>query len=641
MDTIAKLTRVSYMYPRSEELVLQDVSLDILEGEFLGIIGPTGAGKTTLCLTLNGIVPQFYGGRFFGHVTVAGLDSLEHPISALAQHVGIVFEDPEAQITATSVENEIAFALENLRVPREEIRARIPQVLEAVRLDGMERKHPHELSGGEKQRLAIAAALALRPDLLILDEPTSQLDPIGSQEVFATVRELNKQLNVTIVMASHAAEEMAEHTDRIALLSEGTLVQIGKPDDVYGAVALLRQHHLRPPQVASTFYLIQRAGLPVTRTPVRYREAVEQLETLVDHQGLSRERGGPRSAGSMPHAKAMCVASKSGLTELALRRGELHRDPDGQNRSLLSVEDLVHVYADGTQALRGVSMDVDEGEYVLIIGQNGAGKSTLVKHFVKLLEPTAGAVRVAGTDTRNLSVSELARRIGYVAQNPDNQIFNATVEDEVAFALRNIRRRSGDAIAPGEINSRVTESLEAMGLLAARDRHPLALSKGDRARVVVAAILAMRPEIIIFDEPTTGQDYRGAKYILDISRQLHEMGKTVIVITHHLYLMPDYAERVVVMGKGTVLADAPIRQVFHATDVLNATYLTPPQAVLLAQAVCKHGVAPYPLLTPEEVAACIARRWADEGSKSPAAAASSARCSVPDETLPCPSGGDA
>ena len=242
IKVIAVLDKVSYIYPNAKDTVLKDISLTIKKGEFLGIIGATGAGKTTLCLALTGIVPQFYGGRFFGKIAIAGLDTLDHPVSELARHVGIVFEDPEIQITATSVENEIAFALENLCVPREEILRRIPIVLKSVRLEGFEKKNPQELSGGQKQRLAIAAALALQPDLLILDEPTSQLDPIGSQEVFATVRELKEELGVAIVMVSHAAEEMAEFCDRIALLSQGKLIAVGTPDEIYSQVDLLHQN---------------------------------------------------------------------------------------------------------------------------------------------------------------------------------------------------------------------------------------------------------------------------------------------------------------------------------------------------------------------------------------------------------------
>jgi len=567
-EPIASLEAVSYMYPRSTDPVLKDISLDIYKGEFLGLIGPTGAGKTTLCLTLNGIVPQFYQGRFFGQATVAGLDTLEHPIHRLARHVGAVFQDPETQLIATSVENEIAFALENLSLPREEIMARIPQALEAVRLEGTEKKHPHELSGGQKQRLAIAAALAMQPDLLVLDEPTSQLDPVGTEEVFATVRELNRELGVTIVMTSHAAEEMAEYANRLALLSHGELVLTGTADEIYGQIDLLELHHLRPPQVASTFYIAKNHGLPVDCVPVRLRAGIGALDTL---QGRCR------------------VVAPEALPQPAPRE-----DPP-----VLSVQNLEHTYPDGTQALHGVSLDVHSGEYLLIIGQNGAGKTTLVKHFLKLLEPTAGTVLVEGTDTRSLSVSGLAQRIGYVAQNPDNQIFSATVGDEVAFALKNLD------YPEEEIEARTVESLEAMGLLAYRDQHPLSLPKGDRARIVIAASLAMKPETIIFDEPTTGQDFLGARYILDVSRKLYEMGKTVIVITHHLYLMPDYAERVIVMGKGTLLLDAPIREAYHQTELLHSTYLTPPQAVLLAQHLGRQTGQELPLLTPEEVASCL------------------------------------
>ena len=567
-EPIAVLNQVSYMYPRSPEPVLRDISLEVYRGEFLGLIGPTGAGKSTLCLTFNGIVPQFFGGRFFGSATVAGLDTLDHAISQMAQHVGAVFEDPETQLIATSVENEIAFALENLRLPREEIMARIKPALAAVRLEGTEKKHPHELSGGQKQRLAIAAALAVRPDLLILDEPTSQLDPVGAQEVFATVRELNKELGMTIVMASHAAEEMAEYADRLALLSHGSLEALGTPDELYAQVERLHAHALRPPQVASAFYLINQAGIATPTTPVRLEAGIAALDALQAQHPAEPPAALPVPA---PH--------------------------DGA--PLLSVRNLKHTYDDGTQALTGVSLDIREGEYVLIVGQNGAGKSTLVKQFLKLLTPTEGTVTVGGADTSTLTMSELARRIGYVAQNPDNQIFNASVEEEVAFALRNL------GYPAPEVQARTRESLEAMGLWEQRAIHPLALPKGDRARVVIAAILAMKPEIIIFDEPTTGQDYRGARYILDISRDLHRAGKTVIVITHHLYLMPEYAERVVVMGKGTILLDAAIRPAYHQLDLLRSTFLTPPQAVLLAQELSRRDGREFPLLTPAEVAACF------------------------------------
>ena len=570
-ENIAVLENVSYSYPRLDSMVLTDISLSIRKGEFFGLIGPTGAGKTTFCCALNGIVPHFYGGRFFGRIEVAGLDTLDHPISVLAKHVGQVFEDPETQLIATSVENEIAFALENLKVPRDEIIKRIPRVLEAVRLEGMEKKHPAELSGGQKQRLAIAAALAAQPDLLILDEPTSQLDPVGAQEVFSTVFELNKELGMTILMSSHAAEEMGEYADRIGLLSYGKLLEVDTPDKIYSNIPLLLENSLRVPQVASTFYNIQKKGINVPKIPVRLDEGKKEIISIAEKNEVFK--------------KPFDLAEKSSLN----------------SNLLIHVNNLEHIYPDGTKALHGVSLDIHTGEYVLIIGQNGAGKSTLVRHFLNLLKPTSGELQINGIDSKKLSVSELASHIGYIAQNPDNQIFNMSVWDEVAFALKNLK------FSKEEIKSRTEESLSSMGLLEYKDRHPLALPKGDRARVVIAAILAMYPDTIIFDEPTTGQDFKGSQYILDISRKLHQMGKTVIVITHHLYLMPDYAERVIVMGKGSILLDAPIRQAYLDTEKLNSTYLTPPQAVLLGKTLSEIKGQEFPLLTPAEVADCFSK----------------------------------
>ncbi len=567
------LDNVSYLYPRAAAPALKNITLEIQPGEFLGLIGPTGAGKTTLCLSLNGIVPQFYGGRFFGSITVNGLDTLNHPINALARQVGMVFEDPETQLTATSVENEIAFPLENLNVPRDEIRARIPQILAAVRLEGLEKKHPHELSGGQKQRLAIAAALALRPALLVLDEPTAQLDPVGAQEVFAVVRALNQQLGITVLLASHAAEELATYSDRVAVLAQGALLRVGPPAEIYSDVPFLYAHGLRPPQVAETFALLNNFRARAITAPVTLECGLTALAALGPYPAA------PQAVRAMPQAT-----------------------PGRSAPPLIAARGLQHTYPGGIQALKEVSLEIHQGEYVLIAGQNGAGKSTLVKHFLKLLTPTAGAVLVGGMDTRQLTVSALARRIGYVAQNPDQQIFNATVWDEVTFALKNL------GYSPAEVTARATESLTAMGLLAARDRHPLTLPRGDRARIISAAILAMRPECVIFDEPTTGQDYRGAKAILEVSRALHQQGQTVIVITHHLYLMAEYAERVIVLGQGALLLDAPIRRAFHETALLAATFLTPPQAVSLAQAIEPHS----DLLTPAEVAARLAQRIAGE-----------------------------
>lgn len=564
---LVRLREVSYQYPQSTRLALCNLTLDVQRGEILGVIGQTGAGKTTLCRTLNGILPQLNGGRFFGHITVDGLDTLEHAISTLATRVGQVFEDPETQLIATSIENEIAFALENLRVPRAEMRVRIDEVLELTRLAHVRHKSPQELSGGQKQRLAIAAALAVRPALLVLDEPTSQLDPIGTFEIFATLRELNRKLGMTIVIVSHAAEDLAETAHRVALLHEGQLVALGSPHALFGEVERLAAHQVRPPQVAQVFSLLSRSGHhpPEAAIPIRLDEGARALRQLVQVSPptpfVTPDKGSP-----------------------------------ALGPAVLEASDLSHTYQDGTPALCGLHLRIARGEYVVLVGQNGAGKSTLLRHFLRLLEPTSGQVRVLGQSVTQLSVSDIARRIGYIAQNPDQQIFSSTVRGEVEFALHH------QGFSKADLAARVDEALHSMGLSAFAAHHPLSLPKGDRARVVIAAVLAMQPEILIFDEPTTGQDLRGAHQILDLTRRLHQAGKTIVVVTHHLYLMPSYGQRLVVMGQGSLLLDAPLRAAYHQIDVLSRTYLLPPQTVLLAKELSPPLVQVPHVLTPSELA---------------------------------------
>lgn len=568
-DDILVIKDFSYKYAGAEEFVLKEINLSVRRGEFLGVMGPTGAGKTTFCLTLNGVVPHFYGGEFYGSITLAGLDTVEHPTYKLAQYVGMVFQDPEMQLTAPTVTGEVAFALENICLPVEEIKRRVPAALKAVRLEGLEGKHPHQLSGGQKQRLAIAAALALQPDVLVLDEPTSQLDPVGADEVFAVVRELNRTQAITIILISHASEEVAEYADRVMLLAEGKLLALAPPGEFFQNTDLLQAHGVRPPEVTEAFRRIFPTPTQLPAYPVTLHEALAQYTQL------------------KPRLSFQPVIYPNGRSSVA------------GSEVVLQTQNLHYTYDDGTKALTGISVDIRRGEYVAIVGQNGGGKSTLVRHFLHLLTATSGQVKVFGKDVTAYEVSELAQQIGYVSQNPDNQIFSDSVEREVAFALTNLR------FPKDEVQRRVDSVLKEMKLDWAADRHPLTLSKGDRSRIVVAAILAMKPEVLIFDEPTTGQDYQGAKAILELTRELHRAGKTIIVITHHLYLLPGYAERLLVMGKGQLLLDAPLRQALYETAKLRETFLTAPQVIRLAEAMQTDGESKLHPLTAEELAAAV------------------------------------
>jgi energy-coupling factor transporter ATP-binding protein EcfA2 len=566
-DDVIVFENVSFRYPKAPDFALQDINLSVKRGEFVGIVGPTGAGKTTMCLVLNGIVPHFFDGDFYGEVTVNGMDTIEHPTHRLAQHVGMVFEDSEMQLTAPTAFAEVAFALENIRLPVKEIRRRVTASLQAVRLEGLEDKHPHQLSGGQKQRLAIAAALALEPALLVLDEPTSQLDPVGTDEVFALLRELNRNRGITIVLVSHASEELAEFADRVVLVSQGRLLKDGPPSEFFQDVEALRSLGVRPPQVTETFHEIFRGRPLDSGYPVTLVEAVEQ------HASLS-----PR---------------------LSLHPNHYDEPQRDHGPCLLRTRDLRFQYPDGTEALKGVSLEIRQGEYIAMAGQNGAGKTTLVRHFVGLLRPSRGTVEILGRPVQGYEVSDLARHIGYISQNPDNQIFCDSVRREVAFALQNLR-------APADqVDDAVDRALSEMKLQAFADRHPLTLSKGDRSRVLIAAVLTMEPDVVIFDEPTTGQDYEGARAILDLTRQLHENGKTIIVITHHLHLLPGFAERLIVLGAGSVLVDGGLRQALYRTNALRESFLVPPQLVQFTQAIRQPGHEALQPITARELASSM------------------------------------
>jgi energy-coupling factor transport system ATP-binding protein len=546
---LIRFEAVSYRYRAGERMALADIDLSVKRGEIIGIVGPTGAGKTTLCLAMNGIVPQFFGGEFYGAVHIADLDAIETPTSQLAHHVGMVFEDPDTQITATTVAEEVAFALENLKVPTPEIVRRVGEALGAVGLAGHEAKHPANLSGGQKQRLSIASALALSPDIIVLDEPTSQLDPVATAEVFAILRRLNQVNGLTVVVASHASEELAEIADRILLLADGRIVAEGPPEAVFSQTAKLRTLKVRPPDIVRSFEVLARCA---AKAPVAERHPVTMAaarEAYVDYPLLVP------SAPAMPATSPAMTASGTAL----------------------AVEGLTHVYPDGTQALRGVDLSVAQGEFLGIAGRNGSGKSTLVRHFLRLLVPTSGTVRVGGGDIAELKVSDLAQRIGYVSQNAHQQIFCDSVAKEVGFALSMMGRPKS------EIDARVAQALDSMELAWAADRHPISLSRGDRLRVVIAAVLALEPQILIFDEPTTGQDWRGSTAIVEMLRTLNRLGKTTVLITHHLYLLPGFVERLVVMDAGKIVLDGPLRDVFYDRDRMEMAGVIPPQTVRFAE----------------------------------------------------------
>jgi energy-coupling factor transport system ATP-binding protein len=558
VEPAVSIRDLAYTYRGQKEPALDGVSLDVAQGEFVVVMGHSGAGKSTLCTSLNGLIPHFFRGRMQGEVRVEGRSTREGKVGEFAQEVGLVFQDFEAQLFSTNVALEVAFGPENFQVEREEMVRRVHEVLGQVRLEGFEDRTPATLSGGQKQRLAIASVLAIEPRILCLDEPTTDLDPVGKLGIFRIAEELKSRDEVTLIVVEHETEETLD-ADRIVVLRDGKIVADRPAREVLQDVKLLEESSVMPLQVARFF---RELGTEDGQLPLTPAEGKGEFE-----------RGGWRV--SPERHRELVEADES--------REEKYEAP------IIEVEGLSHRYPNGVAALEGVDMTVRRGEFLAVLGQNGSGKTTLVKHFNGLLKPTEGSVRVDGEETVELGIRRLGQRVGYVFQNPDHQIFSDTVADEVAFGPK-IREMEED-----EIRERVEEALVAVGMEGRGDEDPFGLTKGERQRVAVASVLAVRPEVLILDEPTTGLDYAEQRSMMDLVRRLSEGGSTIIAVTHTMWVVAEYAHRAVVVRDGKVALQGTVREVFTKEDELRDAALRPPHIVSFSNSMG------YPVLSVEEM----------------------------------------
>jgi energy-coupling factor transporter ATP-binding protein EcfA2 len=568
-----------YAYPQAgggDEVipVLRGLDLRIASGEFVVLLGQVGAGKTTLCMALNGLVPHATGGRFRGDVTVLGLNTRQHPVADLARGVGMVFQDPETQLTQMRVEDEIAFGLENLGVPPAEIEDRVAWALDIAGLSACRDRSPLLLSGGQKQRVAIAATLAMQPRVLVLDEPTASLDPIGKLGVFNVLADLAREHRVTTLMATQELEWVSRFADRVLVLHEGRIALEGVPAAIFRHAGELQEWGIGLPQMAELAERLSRR----TGRPVRFFTVAAAYRKLVP---------------GVLHMAAPSVASGPGEAEPATAR-----DPECP---AVHIEDVSYAYADGTAALRGVSLVLPPGDFVALLGPNGSGKTTLAKHLDGLLRPDSGRVRVGDRDTRTTNVAQLARSVGYVFQNPDHQIFSATVEEEVAFGPRS------RGLSPDQCARRVADALELFGLAPLANTPPASLSFARRRQVALAAVLAAGPRVLILDEPTGGLDARARGEIMGAAARFHASGGTVVLITHDIPAVAEYARRAVVLLDGRVLFDGPVPDLLlDRREVLARAGLGLPPVVRLAKRLTRHGLAAR-VLTPADLVEALAR----------------------------------
>jgi len=520
-----EVNNLSCRYHTRDEPTLEGISFQADRGEIILIAGTSGSGKTTLLRCINGLIPRSYQAELSGEILLNGQDFSGRPLNRISQIVGTVLQDPERQILGAFVENEVAFGLENQAVPREKMQELIRETLSRLNIDHLREKETFSLSGGEKQKVALAGVLVMEPSILALDEPLASLDPASAREALGMIRKLADS-GKTILIIEHRVEDVLSlNPDRVLLLEEGRITYQGKPE---GLLQQADYHKVKLPA-------------PVVISRVREDDpgAVEQIPSPPP----AKEEGAP----------------------------------------LVEFQEVSFHYENGPTVIDDVSLTVREGDIIALLGPNGAGKTTLIKHAIGLLKPKHGRVLMEGKDSKKLSVAEMAQTIGYVFQSPSHMLFAPTVREELTFGPRNLD------FSEDEIQSNVTQALDVVGLLSEIDRAPLALSFGQQKRVTIASILAMRSKILVMDEPTAGQDLANYMSFMDAVLGLRTGNggaeredyrfSSIIFITHDVDLAVSHANRVLLISDGRLQGDGPPEEILADFDLLRSCRVIPTSLV--------------------------------------------------------------
>jgi len=552
--------QVHFRYLDGPNPVLNGADMDIQPGETVLLVGASGCGKSTLALCLNGLIPREIPGDFCGEVRIGRQSTLEASASHLRQRVGIVFQDPETQFVMPRVNEEVAFGLENMAISARDMDARIDAALAQVGLLAKREAWVETLSGGQKQRLALASILAMQPSLLVLDEPTANLDPQATDAFFHTLRTLKRDTGATILLIEHQVDVALPLVDRVVVLNRaGQVIAAGTPQIVYNAhAALLEQEGVWLPSSFRLASGLKTLGWPLDGCPV----TLDQTESLLRSLMTQHSRpSGVTSRDPLSTSSSKCATAKEAIR----------------------VENVTFNYPDGTLALKDVQLSVPQGCFFALIGANGSGKTTLAKHLVGLLQPQRGAIKIMGQPTTSGRRSPINRQVGYVFQNPEHQFVAERVADELAYSLRG-------RLPEAEVRRQVDRLLEQFGLSEYAEANPFALSQGQKRRLSVAAMVALKQPILILDEPTFGQDHQSARSLMAAVRALQDAGTTILCITHDMQLVADYAQEVAVMHQGQVVFQGTPKELFQRPRLVTTAGLRLPPLVELSHRLGQPGL---------------------------------------------------
>lgn len=537
MDKYISFNQFTFQYDAQAEATLKDISFDIAKGEKVLILGPSGSGKSTLAQCLNGIIPNIHKGQAQGQVRIDGQDIFKQSIYDKSQLVSTVLQDPDGQFIGLTVAEDLAFALENDCADQSEMKDKVALWAERLDLTSLLNHRPQDLSGGQKQRVSLAGVLIDESPILLFDEPLANLDPKSGQETIDLIDKIHKEVGATTIIIEHRLEDVLYRpVDRILLVNEGELLFNGSPDELLSSTLLL-ENGIREPLYVT---VLRQLGFDT-----RSAQNLSQLDAL-------------------------------DLSGLALPDRVLKDKRDSSSDSILKVEGLSVSYGDNPAIIEDLSFSLKKGERLAIVGKNGAGKSTLAKALCGFV-PSQGKLTYKGQDISQDSIAERSERIGFVLQNPNQMISQTMIFDEVALGLR-LR-----GIEEAEVEARVHEVLKTCGLYSFRKWPISALSFGQKKRVTIASILVLKPEIIILDEPTAGQDYKTYTDIMNFLDSLQKQGHTIVMITHDMQLMLEYSDRCLVVVEGKIIADDNPVTILNQKDLLESANLKQTSLYTLGQ----------------------------------------------------------
>lgn len=562
------VNNLSWQYDGRSRPAISNISFDVEKGEFILILGSSGSGKSTLALCLNGLIPQEMSGKFSGEVRIEDLLTNKASLSQLTQKVGVIFQDPESQIAMLKVEDDVAFGLENRLIPLDEMKIRVKESLKSVGLLKNKDDITSNLSGGMKQKLSLASMLAPMPDILIFDEPTSNLDPKSSQDLYDLMRQFKRLGKYTILAIEHKLDGLMDIVNRVLLLNpDGTLLADGNPRDVLkNHISKIKEYGIWIPTVFWIGVKIEEKykeqNIQIEPLPLTINEAVNTFKPLLK------------------------ISSNEKYKEI---RNKKIKKREYKKINQLEIKDLSFAYTDEKYVLKNLSFSVDKGDFLAIVGPNGSGKTTLAKILIGILKATSGTVFLHGKDISSVGPVEISEKMGFVFQNPEYQFLSDTVFNEVALSLR-LTDKPEDFI-----EKKVNDILKQFELIEFKEKNPFSLSQGQKRRLSVATMLLWDQDILIFDEPTFGQDFKNSQQMWNILRELNSIGKTIIVITHDMGFVSELTEKVILLFEGEIKFFGNTFDLFQKRELLLNSNLIEPIPTTLARKLkisFKDGVLP-------------------------------------------------